>query len=264
MNIQSADLVFFSPTGSTKTIVGHIGQGLDAPTFPLDLTLSAECGERLADGEIAVIGVPVYAGRVPALAAARLRQGVRGDGRAAVLVVVYGNRAFEDALLELRDLARELGFVPVAAAAFVGEHSYSTPEAPVAPGRPDEADREKARLFGRQVRELLAGVVDVSELTPPDVPGNFPYREGVQRSDVAPETDASLCVLCGDCAEACPGGAITLLDDAVETNPSLCVRCCACIRICPTHARIMPERFREFGRMLNAKFPGRREPEFFL
>ena len=39
----------------------------------------------------------------------------------AVLVVVYGNRAYDDALLELSDIATGAGFVPLAAGAFVGE-----------------------------------------------------------------------------------------------------------------------------------------------
>jgi hypothetical protein len=131
--------------------------------------------------------MPVHAGRVPALAVERMRA-IKGMGRPAVLVTVYGNRAFDDALLELRDLATELEFVPVAGAAFIGQHSFSTPEFPVAQGRPDMADRDRAAAFGRHVRDKLAGISNEAELRNlPElrVPGNFPYRDGVQAAPIS-------------------------------------------------------------------------------
>ena len=265
MEIQSAELIFFSPTGTTKAVVESVARGLAAPASFRDLTLPSDCGEAPAGGDLVVLAVPVYAGRVPATAAARLRASVRGNGRPAVLVAVYGNRAFEDALLELRDLARELGFVPVAAAAFVGEHSFSTPQCPVAPGRPDDADRALATDFGARVRDLLAAADSLSTLNEPAIPGNFPHREGAQAMGISPQTDAALCVLCGQCAETCPTGAITLRDDAVETDAARCLVCCACTRACPAGARVMLHpRILEFGKMLSEKFARRAEPEFFF
>ncbi|GAB6112338.1 4Fe-4S binding protein [Desulfomicrobium salsuginis] len=265
MNMNSAELVYFSPTGTTKTIVAGIAEGLGARPSLRDMTAQSGCREGHSAGEIVVIGVPVHAGRVPELAAARLRAEVRGEGRPSVLAVVYGNRAFEDALLELRDLALELGFVPVAGAAFIGEHSFSTPQWPVAQGRPDAADLDKARAFGRLVRELLDGVPKPADLRPLEVPGNFPYRQGVQPSSICPETDAQSCILCGECARSCPSGAITLAEDSVLTEAALCLRCCACTRTCPTGARVMRhEKILEFGRMLSTQYATRREPEFFL
>jgi ferredoxin len=267
MRIDTAELIFFSPTGTTRAVLDAVAQGLDADVSVTDLTLPG--GEPApgigSDGTLAVIGVPVYAGRVPEQAAARLRKSLHGDGRPAVLVVVYGNRAFEDALLELRDLARDLGFVPVAGAAFVGEHSFSTPDRPVAQGRPDALDREKAHAFGRAVRDLLAGAAGMSDLPTPQVPGNFPYRQGVQPAPISPETDAGTCVLCGECATVCPTGAIVLRDETVVTDKDACLRCCACTRICPTGARVMDDqRILDLGRMLFEKFARRAEPEFFF
>lgn len=265
MEIQSVELVIFSPTGTTRAIAESVAQGLAAPSSLHDLTIPAVCGAGSADGDLAVLGVPVYAGRVPATAAARLRASVRGNGRPAVLVAVYGNRAFEDALLELRDLACELGFVPVAAAAFVGEHSFSTAQSPVAPGRPDDADRAMARDFGARVRDLLAAADSLSALGEPAIPGNFPYREGAQAMGISPQTDAALCALCGQCAEACPAGAVTLRDDAVETDATRCLVCCACTRACPAGARAMLHpRILDFGKMLSEKFARRAEPELYF
>lgn len=257
------EIVVFSPTGTTRAILEAVAAGTGLPASLRDLTLpGAPCP---VPGGLVLLGTPVYAGRVPQIAAARLRAEVRGDGRPAVLAVVYGNRAFEDALLELRDLAVELGFVPVAGAAFVGEHSFSTPQWPVAQGRPDAADLEKAAAFGRSVRGLLDGVARPADLRPLEVPGNIPYRQGVQPSSICPETDALTCVLCGACARSCPSGAISLTEDAVLTEASLCMRCCACTRACPSGARVMRnERILEFGRMLSTQHAQRREPEFFL
>ena len=90
---------------------------------------------------------------------------VKGDGTPAVLVVVYGNREFEDALIELRDLMVEQGFRPVAGAAFIGEHSFSNDATPIALGRPDAEDLVKARAFGEEVRTTLDRHEKYSELT---------------------------------------------------------------------------------------------------
>ncbi|GAB1410005.1 4Fe-4S binding protein [Desulfovibrionales bacterium] len=257
--------IYFSPTRTTKTVVEAISSTLsNDPNTVLDLTLPDTVASSAGSGPV-IIGMPVYGGRIPALGAQRLSEQVRGQGRPAVLVVVYGNRAFDDALLELRDLAEHLGFVPVAGAAFIGEHSFSTQACPVAPGRPDQEDMESARKFGQAVREKLAQVTDISTLPRLHVPGNFPYRHGVPTAAISPETLADVCVRCGACALVCPSGAITLTHDGIETEKSLCVRCCACVRACAYEARAMLDpKMVEFGQMLHAKFARRAQPEVFL
>ncbi|MGW8195616.1 MAG: flavodoxin family protein, partial [Desulforhopalus sp.] len=138
MNINKVWAVFFSPTRTTKKIVEAVLSGIAGNNVgTYDLTYSAEgIGREFHDDELVVFGVPVYAGRVAPLAVERLA-GVRGNKSPAVLVVVYGNRDYEDALIELRDLAEKASFIPVAAAAFIGEHSFSSEDFPIAQGRPD-------------------------------------------------------------------------------------------------------------------------------
>ena len=270
MPILHTRIALFSPTGTTRNVLEAVAAGIDAEaTSRHDLTLPASWAAdewpRPSEGDLAVIGVPVYAGRVPNLAVERLRAAVAGGGMPAVLVVVYGNRAFDDALLELRDLAVELGFAPVAGAAFVGEHSFSTREWPVGQGRPDDADLALARDFGRRVREMLEGRGDPAGLPKLTVPGNFPYREGMQAAAISPDTEAAACVLCGECERRCPTGAVRLESEEVQTSKELCLRCLACVRSCPTGARAMLHpRILEFGRVLHEQQGLRKEPQVFM
>jgi ferredoxin len=271
MHSYHAQRLVFSPTGTTRKIIESITMGLAPLSWSeQDLTYSTSAQEpasKQMDGtEVAIIGMPVHAGRIPALAAERLRSSGVGRGRGAVLVVVYGNRAYEDALLELLDIAVELGFVPVAAAAFVGEHSFSSSDLPIAVGRPDSLDLEKAQNFGKSVREKMLRIQNCADKAEQlAVPGNFPYRDGVQPSLISPETEADKCVLCGDCVRSCPSGAIKLVNDSVETDKKRCLRCCACIRVCQAGARVMAHpKILELGRTLHEKFAERREPELYL
>jgi len=264
MTICTAQLIYFSPTRTTQRVLTGIAQGIDlGDVIHLDLTPPGVRGRTFEVGEetIALLGAPVYGGRLPAEAVARLRQ-VHGNNAPAVLVVVYGNRAYEDALRELHDLAVEADFRPIAAAAFIGEHSYSTAAQPIAPGRPDNADIEKAIAFGQQVREKLAQSPMVS-LPASHVPGNFPYKERRPPADdpPAPTTITDLCTLCGDCVKVCPTAAITV-GDSVITDAQSCIVCCACIRACPTGARVMEDpRIHRTATWLYENHNARKEPE---
>jgi ferredoxin len=210
--------------------------------------------------EAAVIAAPVYGGRIPVTAVERLKN-LRADGTPSALVVVYGNRAYEDALLELKDLATGLGFKAVAGAAFIGEHSYDTAETPIATDRPDQADLAKAEEFGEKVKKKLEASTGFPELA---VPGNRPYRERRAREPRSPETDPETCILCGTCARVCPTGAVKV-SDAVETDKDGCTSCTACVKSCPAGARRWEhEGVKRTAAWLHANYGVRREPEFFL
>ena len=154
MKPETVCTVVFSPTGTSKKIAETVARSIasDAGTEAaalktIDLTHAAAHSAALSAGAVAVIAAPVYGGHVAPTAAKRLET-LRGSGTPAVVIAVYGNRAFEKAAAELAALAARQGFVPVAAAAFVGEHSYSTPETPVAAGRPDAQDLARAAYGG--------------------------------------------------------------------------------------------------------------------
>ncbi|MBD9137977.1 MAG: 4Fe-4S ferredoxin, partial [Alistipes shahii] len=144
MKPETVCTVVFSPTGTSRKIAEAVARGIASGAGAealktIDLTHAAAQSAVLPAGAVAVIAAPVYGGHVAPTAAKRLET-LRGSGTPAVVIAVYGNRAFEKAAAELAALAARQGFVPVAAAAFVGEHSYSTPETPVAAGRPDAQD----------------------------------------------------------------------------------------------------------------------------
>ena len=128
--MSSLHLVHFSPTQTTARVLQAIARGMAQSATELDIAHQIDATKEFAQNEVVVVGVPVYGGRVPALAAQRLAH-LRGNGTPAVAVVVYGNRAYEDALLELQQLLTAQGFEVMAAAAFIGEHSSPPPSCPL-------------------------------------------------------------------------------------------------------------------------------------
>ena len=190
-------LIYFSPTGTTSKIVKQVAAGLDSRDVEHhDLTRMDQEFSLCLDDGLAVIGVPVYAGRVPEIFLKRI-ENLSGEGIPAILLVLYGNRAYEDALVELRDVITAKGFNVIAAGAFIGEHSYSTDERPVAANRPDAGDMQKAREFGAAITNKLQGECNQTTL---DIPGNTPYKERVPLGGICPETKPELCTLCKTCA----------------------------------------------------------------
>lgn len=265
MNISKVWGVFFSPTKTSKSIVDAIISGISPDdNGVLDLTYPAGAAARqFRPDELVVIGVPVYAGRVAPLAVERLA-GVTGNNSPAVLVVMYGNREYEDALIELRDLAEKASFTPVAGAAFIGEHSFSSPEMPIAQGRPDSTDLSEAMMFGRKIVEKVGRLQGVGTLSALQVPGCIPYKDSMGSLQITPLVSASACTLCGLCIAACPGGAITL-DGTVVVNGSRCIFCCACIKSCPESAiSIGASPMLEKRQWLNENCTERKRPELYI
>ena len=215
------------------------------------------------DNQLTLIGIPVYGGRIPLEAAHRLER-LKGREAPAIVVVLYGNRAYEDALMELRDLAVRLGFIPVAGGAFIGEHSYADETTPIASGRPDRDDLRRAREFGRMIRRKLEKIRELREVAPITVPGNFPYKERGTTSKLPPESQEILCTRCGTCVTVCPTAAITI-GDTVVTDAKSCISCCACVKNCPTKARVIVDPgIRERAAKLNKTCAERKEPEIYL
>ena len=266
MNLSKVKLVYFSATGTTQKVLESIAKGIAvADVEHINLTLPENSPQTVNpfSDELVIIGAPVYGGRLPIEAINRFRQ-LQAVKTPVVLIVVYGNREYDDALLELKNIAIELDFIPLAAGAFIGEHSFATQEAPIAGGRPDNLDVEKAIAFGQNIREKFTMLESLEELSELEVPGSFPYQAGGPKPmEVAPVTNEEKCTLCGVCAEVCPTEAISV-NETVSTDSKQCIRCSACIKECPEVARSWKDEGME--RIINwlmEKCGSRKEPQFF-
>ena len=262
MEISRIKLVYYSPTGTGKKIGTEISKGIGLDYVPIDLTLpsSASKSYTIAKNELAVFVIPVYGGLIAQVALDRIKQ-VNGDDTPAVLVAMYGNRHFDDALLELKDVTEELGFKAVAGSAFIGRHSFDTEDTPIASGRPDSEDIKKAQDFGVKVMEKIGGLTKVPDL---EVPGNHPYKARGSGEPRSPETNPETCILCGACEQVCPVGCIKVTD-MVETDKTKCTACTACVQNCPTGARYWDHPgIINASKWLAEKCSTRREPEVFL
>lgn len=266
MNIESIKVVYFSPTGTTKAVVQGIGRGINHENMEFLNITTPEARKKplqTSKDELLVIGVPVYMGRIPALIIEWLNA-IQAHNTPTVCVVVYGNRVYEDALLELKNIILKCGGIPIAGGAYIGEHSFSNRETPTAAGRPDSDDIQHAEEFGRNIREKLQSVSSPSELSAVPIPGVFPYRgdSTLWKVDFIAVNDR--CIHCGVCAEECPVGAINQQNSSV-INQETCITCCACIKNCPKHARTMkPGLVQEASKRLFTLYHEPKKPEYFL
>lgn len=257
MRPDSVCSAYFSATYTTRSIVRLIAGGIAPQSQEYDITMPFDGEVSVDGGSVFVVGVPVYAGRVPA-AALRALERFRGNDTTAVAVAVYGNRDYDDALLELTQTLEGNGFRVVSAGAFIARHSIF-PQ--VAGDRPDEQDKAAVREFAAKTAELLAGLDDVRSAPLLHVPGSFPYKVpgGIPLKPVGNRR----CDGCGTCVRLCPAGAIPAAAPRT-TDGERCIACGRCIVVCPQRAR-------HFGgllyRMASKKFikanSGRKEPETF-
>ena len=266
--------LYFSPTHTTKSIVEQIASSLAAmlriECDSMDITTPCSRKHQIIfdSNNIVIFGSPVYIGRLPNLISPYFKT-FAGNGAAAVAVVVYGNRAYDDALAEARDILVSDGFNCVAAAAFVGEHSFSRI---LGGGRPDGSDLETAARYAGRIYEKLAGGKAGEGF---DVPGNPEALRGfyhatdkngssVDIRKVKPQTDRSLCNNCGFCASICPMGSINPADCSQVTG--ICIKCCACVKRCPNGAKYFdnPE-YLGHKSLLEEKFASvRKNPELYI
>ena len=239
--------VYFSATDTTKktvlTIADEAARLLGAEREDYDFTLPGmrENGFAAGKDDLVIFGTPVYAGRVPNVLLKYLAT-IQGNGALAVPVVLFGNRNFDDGLIELRDILENTGFHTVAGAAFVGEHSFSKT---LAAGRPDADDMKEALAFAGKIAEKVKGLPEGEAPAPVEVEGvPHPYRGYYQPRDrkgvsidirKVKSLVSDACDDCKICADVCPMGSIS--HENVREYTGICIKCGACIKKCPKQAR---------------------------
>lgn len=245
--------IYFSPTKGTERIVNILTKDVKIDC-KIDLSQRDIKEHQFTNDDICYIAVPSYGGRVPRIAIDRLRK-MKANHTKAILVVAYGNRAYEDTLLELKNEVVSIGFHPIVAIAANAEHSIMRQ---FGHGRPDAQDECELTQFASSIQTCIA----TNTNTMVQVPGNEVYREysGIGMNPKANKQ----CTLCGLCSELCPVGAIPI-DHPNEIETDKCISCMRCIAVCPKQARgLNPLILKAASVKMKKVFAQRKMNEIFL
>ena len=222
--------IIFSPTGGTDKVADIFANVFNREVNTIDLTdfNNNFNNIELDKDDICIIAVPSYGGRVPDIAVKRLKM-IKGNGSRAVLIAVYGNRDYEDTLLELKDTLYSSNFYSIAAVAAVAEHSVMNQ---IAKGRPDDNDIIELNKYAKQIKDYIETNTISNSVA---VPGNKPYKE-YNGIPLKPSVNNKVCSKCGLCARKCPVEAISATAP-YKTDKKKCISCMRCIQLCPANAR---------------------------
>lgn len=171
-------IIYFSAKGTTEMCAGCIGQGLNLQMKPYNW-FEKPCNELLeiSSEDVLLFSMPVYGGFIPQ-SCAKMAKNLKGNNTSAIIAAVYGNRHYDDALLQMKDILTEQGFYVIAAGAFIAEHSVFPS---VASGRPDDKDKAAMKAFAAKCCQLLSirGLKNYKEISLPGTQGydGFSYEE---------------------------------------------------------------------------------------
>lgn len=243
--------IFFSPTKATEKIVKYIGKNFQNAE-DIDLSKTNLKDRIFNSKDFCIIGVPTFGGRVPSIAAERLKK-LNGENTLSFLIVTYGGRAYEDTLKELQYILEKRNFKIIAAAAIITSHSI-VPE--IASDRPNQKDYAEINSFIEEVKERMEFLEK-----PITLPGNFPFKKyNVLPMDIEATKN---CVECGICAGLCPVPAIPS-DNPSFTDREKCISCMRCIYICPFNARrANPSKVKMLSEKLKTLYSKDKKNEFF-
>lgn len=241
--INSLSIIYFSPTGTTKKVVDSIQQGMDIEEVQLiDLTLlrDREGASIYLNGDIVIIAIPVYKGGIPKLLKSYL-ESIKGKGKPTILVSVYGNVNSGSALQELQEICSKVNLITIAAASFIGEHSFSTEELKIAKNRPNKKDLEMAVTFGEKIMKKLISLDDLNQgrIVLPKIKKSLRDKiipsKGPSMLTYVSDINEDKCNNCKKCSNNCPVDAID--KKTLKVDNKKCIRCMRCVKQCPTNAK---------------------------
>jgi len=249
--------IYFSATETTEHCVNKICQGRGTES-DVEINLADDLDvvyPELTSEDVAIVASPVYGGRLPVVVSESLSR-LKGNGAKAIATVVYGNRDFDDALLELTDLLHDNGFSVIGAGAFIARHSIFPK---VAASRPDLSDDGELIKFGKECEQALADGINPVEV--PYIQGKRPYKH-MKNVVLAPVANESDCIKCGVCARKCPVGAISAETPWIS-DTAKCISCGRCIAVCSQNARKHKGlKYAIFGAIFKAAFSKRKNPQW--
>ena len=247
-------IIDFSPTGTSFKAAEQIGAFFEGEKIRIDLCEEPKKEIPIGEEALCIFSMPCYGGRIPLTAARRLSC-IRGANTAAILCITFGNRAFEDALLELSNCVTDRGFQVVAGCGISAEHNIMHI---FGQGRPDKADLEELKQFAAQVQSKL----QKGDRSRPEFPGSHPYKER-HGGSLPIWTEEKTCVNCGICARKCPVNAISA--DGRTTDRKTCIGCMRCVKLCPNQSRhVSLDYLDALIERLRPACEGRKENQFFL
>lgn len=253
--LQNIHLVYFSPTGGTKRAAIYLSENLAKNINEIDLSSPKYFSKTFEGNDIVLFAAPVFGGRIPDYVAEKLKT-CHGNSTTAITIVVYGNRAYDDAVLELNDVVKAQGFQILASAAVIAKHAMASE---IAVGRPDKEDYLKLKEYADKILEKFKNKQDSLDIS---VPGKRPYITW-NPIHVIPLVSNN-CTKCGMCAIQCPTQAISNEDPKI-TNPLKCILCMRCISNCPKKARSLPAPIQQvIEQKLSPLKNIRRENELFI
>ena len=241
------DLVYYSPTGSTKKNLDALVRGLGGiKNQEINLTkpTNRDRKEYPLGGEVVVIALPIYSSTIPHVVLNSLHN-LRGDGKWAILLSTYGNVKNGTWAANLANVLLPNGFKILAVAHGLGEHSFCCSEVPLAQKRPDFDDLMKMEEYGRQIRKKYDENPTPLSIEPQEVPPLKPRPTFVE----LPKVNETKCTKCRACIYVCPVNAIN--SDSLQIDEDKCTLCCACVKVCQEKARAIifdttPEKFENF------------------
>lgn len=254
--MKKVNNIYFSPTFSTKKVVETVGNTISDNTFNLDLSNKDEDYSKyeFSENEICIVGVPSFGGRVPLTARERISK-LKGNNTPCIIIATYGNRAYEDTLIELKDILSSEGFKVFAAMSIVCEHSIMNE---FAKGRPNEEDINEIKDYAIKIKEKI----ESNNMEEIEVPGNNLYKK-YGAIPMVPKVDKN-CIKCGKCADECPVGAIDF-NEPDKTDKDKCISCMRCINVCEYNARSLNKVILMAARKkLKKACEGRKENELFI